>query len=69
MPAPARRPCRRDVDRGSAALLVLVVATTIGLAAMLGLIVAGEVLVDGNRARAAADAAALAGVEHGRARP
>lgn len=43
-------------------------ATTVGLAAMLGLIGAGEVLVDGNRARTAADAAALAGAAHGRDR-
>lgn len=47
---------------------MLVVTTTIGLAAVLGLIEAGEVLVDGNRARGAADAAALAGAEHGRDR-
>lgn len=59
---------RRPDDRGAAALLVLVVTTAIAAAAMLGLVGAGHALIDANRARTAADAAALVGAEHGRDR-
>lgn len=53
-------------DRGSAALLVLIVATALVGASVVALVAAAPGLVDANRARTAADAAALAGAVDGR---
>lgn len=54
-------------DRGGISLVVALVAIAISGAALLGVARVGGVLVEANRARTAADAAALAGVLHGRA--
>lgn len=63
---PLRPPATAHRDRGAMSLMVGVVALAISCAAMLGVAHVGGVLVDANRARTAADAAALAGVLHGR---
>ena len=57
---------RREPDRGQAMILVAVVVVFCGLLAV-GAARAGAVLVDRQRAQIAADAAALAAVEGGRA--
>ena len=54
-------------ERGQAAILVVVVATVIGAAVLVGLGGLGRDLVDRARAQTAADAAALASLEGGRA--
>lgn len=53
-------------DRGAAAVLVVLVTTAVIGAALVGLLAVGPVLIDQNRARSAADAAALAGALEGR---
>ncbi len=53
-------------DAGQAASLVLVVATVIGVVLAAALGDAGRAVIDRQRARTAADAAALAGVVGGR---
>lgn len=57
---------RHGADRGSAALLVVLMAAGIVAAALIALATVGPVLIDANRARSAADAAALAGAHDGR---
>jgi hypothetical protein len=53
-------------DRGAVALLVLLVALAVSGAVLVATVQVADVLVDADRARTAADAAALAGVVHGR---
>jgi hypothetical protein len=53
-------------DRGAVALLVLLVALAVSGAVLVATVHVADVLVDADRARTAADAAALAGVVHGR---
>lgn len=57
---------RPGADRGSAALLVVLIAVGVVGAALVALVSVGPVLIDANRARSAADAAALAGAHDGR---
>jgi hypothetical protein len=56
-----------DRDRGSAAVLVLLVAVAFAIAAGSGMAALSRDLIDVSRARSAADAAALASVDGGRA--
>lgn len=53
-------------DRGSMLVLTVLVATAVSAAALVALVSVLDDLVDRQRARAAADAAALAGVVEGR---
>ena len=53
-------------ERGQAAVLVVVVATVIGAAVLVGLAELGRGLVDRSRAQTAADAAARASLDGGR---
>jgi hypothetical protein len=64
---PAARPSGAR-DRGAAALVVLIVTVSLASVVLVGLTTAGQAVVEGNRARTAADAVALAGAEHGRDR-
>lgn len=48
--------------------MVLIVTVSLAGSVLVGLTTAGRAVIEGNRARTAADAAALAGVEHGRDR-
>jgi hypothetical protein len=54
-------------ERGSVAVLILLGVTAVTVALSAALATAGRSLIDANRARTAADAAALAGVAGGRA--
>jgi hypothetical protein len=66
---PTRDPGLRDPglrDRGAVALLVLLVALAVSGVAIVATVRVADVLVAADRARTAADAAALAGVLHGR---
>jgi hypothetical protein len=54
-------------DHGAVALLVVLAALAVSGLALVATVRASEVLLDGGRARTAADAVALAGVLHGRA--
>lgn len=54
------------VDRGQAAILVVVVASVLCVALALAVAVMGRTVVDRTRAQTAADAAALASLENGR---
>ncbi len=60
-------PSRTRSDRGQAALLVVVVATVLFAAVLSGLAVVGRTAADRARAQTAADAAALASLDGGRA--
>lgn len=53
-------------DRGAVALLVLLVTLAVSGLALAATVLTSEVLIDGGRARTAADAVALAGVLQGR---
>ena len=54
-------------DRGAVALLVLLVALAVSGATLVATVRVADVLIEADQARTAADAAALAGVVHGRA--
>lgn len=62
----SRSQCRSD-DRGQSAVLVLVVAATLGVAVVMALADVGGGVIDRTRAQTAADAAALGSLEGGRA--